>query len=115
MKETPCKISASHLFPIVQTPEHTRVLLSPILKLLLKILTQKDSGFLILNQSAKFQSEILTLSTLNRADTAPYQTHLALGRADIEEHFQLIKFTESVHYNFSMKYCFIRKNYTEPK
>jgi hypothetical protein len=42
MKEAPCKISASHLFAIAQTPSDTRVLLSQILKPE-KILTLKNS------------------------------------------------------------------------
>jgi hypothetical protein len=41
MNEAVCKISASHFFPIAQTPADTRSLLSPILKPPEKILTPK--------------------------------------------------------------------------
>ncbi len=66
MKEAAYKISASYLYPIAQTLADTRVLLSQILKPPEKILTQKNprSSFALVNQCAKFQTEILTLSTL---------------------------------------------------
>jgi hypothetical protein len=41
MKEFPCKISASQLSPVAQSPADTRVLLSPNLKPPEKILTPK--------------------------------------------------------------------------
>ncbi len=62
MKEAPCKISASHHFPISQTPADTRVFLSPM-KRPEWILTQKIFGSLICPPKPVCQVSIWTFDS----------------------------------------------------